>query len=406
MLIHYKLGGYIALFVIGLTIRLAAFTINMPFQGDVLTFQIWAVRLFEDGLAYFYYADFFSDYPPMYMYVLWMAGAVRYAFDLEFLSPAFNLVVFTPAIVSDLITGLLIYRVSSSFGRRSFWIALAYLANPAIILNSAVWGQVDAIHTLLLFLALYAVSQKQSLPAYLIYGIAVLTKPQSLIVAPVFLYSAYRAKEPFKMFGYAVATFGLMALLSLPFVPGFDLTLILNQYADTLGSYPFASVNAYNFYALTGGNWQDISGFYLLLSAVAIVGVTLMSFWILHQNWSATSVFFSAALLFIVTFVFVVRMHERYLFPALLFLLVAYIIKNKVHFLALYAAFSATFFINCLDVLLKFNDSRLPFFGESQAGVFRPIDPAIAFISFLHVVLAVYSLGIGWEVKNKKWTDT
>ena len=411
--------GYIALFIIGLALRLAAFTIDMPFRGDVFTFQAWAVQLFEGGLSRFYYADTFTDYPPMYMYVLWVAGAIRNAFDLEFLSPQFNMLVFMPSIIADLITGILIYRLCRSifsdqdFGK-SFMISLAYLANPAIIINSSVWGQVDAIHTLLIALALYAVSKKQTLPVYLLYGVAVLTKPQSLIVAPVFLYSAfyhykehnYSWKATATMFSYAAITFMFLALLSLPFTPGFDIYPVLRQYVDTLGFYPFASVNAYNFYALTGGIWQEITTFYFLLSAVAIVSVTCMSFWILHRHWNGAGIFFSSALLFIVTFVFSVRMHERYLFPALLFLLVAAILmKNKSdkRLLILYGAFSVTFFINCLDILLQFNDIHLFSMRPIIAQAFRPINEVVALISFLHVSLAIYTLKIGRDIR--RWTD-
>ena len=421
--------AYSALFIIALLIRLAAFAIDMPFRGDVFTFQSWAVQLYEGGLSRFYYADTFTDYPPMYMYLLWLAGAIRYAFELEYLSPQFNFIVFLPAIISDIITGLLIYRLCRSVFAggefaKSFWIALAYLTNPAVILNSSVWGQVDAIHTLLLFLSLYALSKKQSLAVYLLYGIAVLTKPQSLIVAPIFLYSAfyyfkerdYSLKAAATMFGYAALTFLFMALLSLPFTPGFDLSPVLRQYADTLGSYPFASVNAYNFIALTGGNWQEITLFYTLLSVGAIVGITCMTFWILHKHWpearatssppSAAAIFYCAALLFIVTFVFSVRMHERYLFPALLFLLLSAILmrnKSDIRFPFLYAAFSLTLFVNCLDVLLKLYGMRLLSIGQIPEMVFRPIDEAIALVSFINVALAVFSLKIGRDIR--RWTD-
>jgi len=393
--------NYFALFLIGLGVRLAAFAFDMPFRGDVLTFQLWAIQLFEGGLSLFYYADTFTDYPPMYMYVLWVAGALRDAFGFELLSWQYNLLVFTPAIVSDLITGLLLYRL---FGR---WVSLAYLLNPAVILNSSVWGQVDAIHTLLLFLAVWAVIKKQSLPVYLLYGAAVLTKPQSLIVAPIFLYSAfhhyresgYDWREGVRMLGYAILTFAFMALLSLPFAPGFDLSPILRQYADTLGSYPFASVNAYNFYALTGGNWQEITLFYFLVSAASIVGVTCMVFWLLYRRWADVSVvFFSAGLLYIVTFVFSVRMHERYLFPALLFLLIAAAVRFDKKLIVLYAAFSVTLFVNCLDILLQFNGIWLfDSFGVPllHPMPFRPVSEFVALVSALNVALAVYSLKVG-----------
>ena len=412
-----KFQGYLILFFIGLGIRLAAFTINMPFQVDITTFQAWATMLYEGGLSNFYYADTFTDYPPMYMYVLWVAGAIRQAFDLAFLSPSFNLVIFTPSIIFDVITGLLIYRICRHtfddervFGK-SFWIAFAYLANPAIIINSSVWGQVDSIHTFLLFLSLYAVSKKQSLPAYLIYGVAVLTKPQSLIVAPIFLYSAfyywkeqnYSLKAASTMIGFAAATFGFMILLSLPFAPNFDLSPVILQYADTLGSSPFAASNAYNFHTLIGGNWHPLTpfSFHNIVGTTSIVGITFMTFFILHRQWSGKNIFLTAALLFITTFTFSVRMNERYLFPALLFLLISAVlseIRLDKKLLALYGIFSVTLFINCADVLLMSYDTRLFTLGTPPPVTFRPIDEAMALISFINVAAALYSLKLGWDI--------
>ena len=412
-----KFQGYLALFLIGLGIRLAAFTINMPFVVDVNTFQAWAGLLFNEGLSNFYSSDAFTDYPPMYMYVLWVVGAIRHALNLGHLSTGFNLLIFTPAIIFDLIAGLLIYRLcrhtledDKSFGK-SFWISFAYLANPAIIINSSVWGQVDSIHTLLLFLSLFAVSKKQSLPAYLLYGVAVLTKPQSLIVAPIFLYSAfyywkerdYSLKAAATMLGYAAATFGFMILLSLPFTPNFDLSPVIRQYADTLGSTPVVALNAYNFHTLMGANWEPIVpfSFHSLVGVTAIVGITCMTFFILHRKWSEGNIFFAAALLFITTFTFSIRMNERYLFPALLFLLSAAIlseIKLDKKLLILYGIFSVTLFINCADVLLMSHGTRIFTIGEPPPLTFRPLDGTKSLISFINVAMAVYSLKIGWDI--------
>ena len=417
------INGYAALAVISLILRLAAFMIDMPFFWDVQTFQAWAVMLFEGGFSYFYYSDAFTDYPPMYMYVLWIIGAVRYALGLDFLSPGFNFLIFLPAIISDIITVLLLYTLCRRIFPEShaLLIAFAYSVNPAVILNSSVWGQVDAIHTLLLFLAFYYISKKQVLPVYLLYGIAVLTKPQTLIVAPIFLYSAfhyvkereYSYKAALTMFGYAAVVFLFMAFLSLPF----GVHLVIQQYIDTVGSRPFGSINAYNFYALTGGNWQPITLFYAILSVIAILGVTCMSFWILHRHWNMAAIFFTGALLYIVTFVFSVRMNERYLFPALLFMLVAaceFYSKYSAHgqpsdkrsksimqLFVLYIGFSATFFMNCLDVLLRAYDIELVTNRITMAH--RPIDDFIAFISFLQVSLAIWYMKLGRDIG--KWTD-
>jgi len=430
--------GYAVLLFASLIIRLLVFTLDMPFRSDVWTFQIWAHNLFEYGLSEFYYADTFTDYPPMYMYVLWVVGAIRSIFAWEYLSTPFNLLTFAPAITADIITVLLIYKLcrdsfknvpaaspwpfgflpgfmldkNNDFGL-AFWFAFLYSANPSILINSSVWGQVDSIHTLLLFIAINAVVKAQTLPVFLLYGVAVLTKPQSLIVAPIFLYAAfhyfkennYSLKSGLTMLSYGALTFMFMALISLPFGRGFDLSPVIGQYIDTVGSRPFASINAFNFYALTGGNWQPITPFYTLVSVVAIGGVTCMTFWILHKHWSGSSAFLSGALLYTVTFVFSVRMNERYLFPAILFMFLAVILReNKVdkRLSFLYGAFSATFFINCADILLQTYGRRLFTLGTPSDVVFRQIDEAMALISFMHVALAVYLIKIGWDIRQWK----
>jgi Gpi18-like mannosyltransferase len=57
--------------------------------------------------------------------------------------------------------------------------------NPAIILNSAAWGQMDSVLCiLLLIVALYAMEEKWhfALPVYML---SVLVKPQALMLGPL-----------------------------------------------------------------------------------------------------------------------------------------------------------------------------------------------------------------------------
>ena len=414
--------AYIAVFTIGILVRIAAFFTDLKFGGDVYLFQAWAVLLFEGGLPNFYYSDMFTDYTPVYMYVLWGIGALRHLLgDLPYMSREFNMLVFAPAVISDMVTGMLLLLIcrrvfynDGDFGK-PFWITLAYLLNPAVIINSSMWGQVDAIHTLLLFVALYALHKYQTLPVYLLYGFAVLTKPHSLIVAPIFLYSAflyfkernYSIKAAFTVIGYGIATFVFMALLIAPFTWGLNFVSLWQQYSQYLGTRPFASINAYNFYAMLGGNWQSISPFFNFVTIVAIVGVSLMTFWILHKRWDRISIFFCAALLFIITFNFSVQMHERYLFPALLFLLVAAVFMHQKNpksrrFIVLYIGFTITFTLNCLDVLLSLHGINLLRFIPLP-DVFMPVHGLIALVSFASVAMAVYSLRTGGDVAS--WTE-
>ena len=50
-----------------------------------------------------------------------------------------------------------------------------------------------------------------------------------------------------------------MVVFTLPF--GVD--KVFSQYVNTLGSYPYATINAYNFWALLGQNWQPQANSFL-----------------------------------------------------------------------------------------------------------------------------------------------
>src|SRR3989449_11684377 len=72
------IAGVIALAVIVGPVAVRA----QGFTTDVGTFQAWAERLAEIGPGRFYEPGYFSDYPPAFLYVLWLLGAM---FDGEFL---------------------------------------------------------------------------------------------------------------------------------------------------------------------------------------------------------------------------------------------------------------------------------------------------------------------------------
>lgn len=60
-------------------------------------------------------------------------------------------------------------------------------------------------------------------------------------------------KNFWKNLGLGLAAIAMIALLMLPF--GFKDAL--SQYTETLASYKFASVNAYNIWTLFGQNWAE-----------------------------------------------------------------------------------------------------------------------------------------------------
>ena len=65
--------------VIGLALRVFIAGVYLPLSGfsiDIGDFTAWGQRLASIGPSHFYEQGYFSDYPPGYLYVLWVLGSI------------------------------------------------------------------------------------------------------------------------------------------------------------------------------------------------------------------------------------------------------------------------------------------------------------------------------------------
>jgi hypothetical protein len=173
----------------GLAIRLVIAFVVAPGQGlsgDLGLFQQWALAMVRVGPGGFYGAAASANYPPLYMLVLWVVGSVGdlVAGPLGVTSDrAVLLLLKVPAIASDMLIALLLFWA----GRRWFgaWQGVAaaalFLFIPVTWYDSALWGQVDAVATLVMVAGLILLVEGWSEPAAALAVLGVLTKPQDLV---------------------------------------------------------------------------------------------------------------------------------------------------------------------------------------------------------------------------------
>ncbi|SFF32158.1 Mannosyltransferase related to Gpi18 [Paenibacillus catalpae] len=372
---------------------------NPGYTNDINTFIFWANHAFKDGLGNFYQEGLFADYPPGYIYVLYVLGALQSWTGIGSGSDAAIVFYKLPAIFADLISGYLIYRtaVKKLDHRAAFGLAMLYIWNPAVWMNSAGWGQVDSFFALILILAVRAITERKLERASIWFAIAVLVKPQALIFTPVFLlaygYNLKSWKRIAAGIGYGAVTF---LLLAAPFIwNNGGLHALYNLYRSTLSSYPYATLNAFNLYALTGGNWAKLDAHWLGVEYAAwgnigIVFATVVSilfFAFRKQQKDLSGSFYMAIILIVTVFMFAAKMHERYMFPALLLMIFAYIEARDRRILHLLLGFSITHFINVGYVL-----------AFSQANAFLPSSNGILIVTSLcNVGLYVYMLYVGYD---------
>lgn len=361
----------IVLFLAAVVVRLLAHVICPGHEVDRNCFASWAGKLASGGFHDFYHSGGFSDYPPVYLYILWIIGKIKELFNLSAHSVLFGLLLKTPAILADLACGIMIYRLAyrhMKVHRTAMVLTAMYLFNPVVILNASMWGQVDSILALLMLFLCYALTERKMLFAYIVFGIGILFKPQMLFLAPVmlagFIDRVFFHRFTFKKLGRELIQIILVAVSGLILCMPFQIKEVVSQYVDTIASYPYTSINAFNFWGIFGKCWvkQDQTFLFLEYETWGMIFVTLIiaatlylfiSFRKEHCRFFQAAVFAVAGI-----FLFSVRMHDRYLFPVLLLLLAAFIYKPAKEMMVSYVFFSALHFCNEAYALYLYDSSN------------------------------------------------
>ena len=315
------------------------------FGFDMGSWLGWAGRLSSLGFANFYTDQSWTQYTPGFMYWLWVIGKIGWMQDLA---------IKVPVLLSDISVGILIYslikKVNFKLALVSFFL---YTLNPVVIFDGSIWGQVDGILTLFLFLSAYYLVEKKSFVwSIFFWSIAFLIKPQALAVAPIFLLAIIFRKFKLKkiIFGTLVGI-GTIILLSWPFFVNNPILGLPQQIMKMAGFYPYSSLNAFNIWSWVGFWRPDATK--LLGLSLAAWGVILLSVSILFamfnfrkkldkkSNWY---LFF--AILSLCFFLFPTKVHERYLFPFFAFLLTTAGLTKSVSLFAVYIVTSLAGFFN------------------------------------------------------------
>ena len=341
-----------ALLLLGLIVRLL-FIGNAGFKTDVNTYVAWALGLSQHGFASFYSRIGFADYPPGYFYIL---AAVGHFWRLFFAAhdPGYAVLrnlVKLPAILADLGVGALVYAIVRRFASHGVALGAAafYLLNPATIYISALWGQVDSISGGLALLAIYGLLRSEDaspntraqtawiVGGWLAFSYSLLIKPQAAVLLPLIVAFALvdpqrrRARLVASAIG-AAAGLALALILTVPFHPGNPLAAfgwLFERYAYGSNVYPYNSVNAFNLWALRGTLWvpdnQNIPSWGLpqyVWGVVLVVAALALIVWRYLQDRTSQALLEGCAVATLAFFVLATRMHERYLFNALLFAIV------------------------------------------------------------------------------------
>ncbi|MDH2331226.1 MULTISPECIES: glycosyltransferase 87 family protein [Paenibacillus] len=362
---------------------------------DLMLFRNWATTA-ADSLSGFY-TNGSSDYPPFYIYILYVIGQIG---STDAFSPYMSVLLRLPNILADIVTAYMLYRLASKrvgYGI-SLGLAIFYVFNPAVFINSTFWGQVDSFFTMLIVGMIVLLVENRVGWSAVLFTVAVLMKPQGIIYGPVLFFELLRQRkiQPWLLsIGGAVVT---TILVILPFSWGQESLWLLDLYKGTVGEYPYASVNAYNFFALIGGNYtQDTTTLFLFSyhtwGMICIVLVTLFTWWMYIRSRKPQFTAAAALVLIAGVFTFASSMHERYLFPAAALAVLAYLYLRDRRFLWLAGGFSLTIFLNTFDIFYSSN-------SRDQYGII------LCVTSLLNVLLFGYLVKVVWDCSKSTTIET
>ncbi|HYR92954.1 MAG TPA: phospholipid carrier-dependent glycosyltransferase, partial [Methylomirabilota bacterium] len=343
--------------VIAVGVLLRLVVLRSPgFPSDVATFQAWAERLSEIGPARFYEPGYFSDYPPGYLYVLWLLGALL---DGELLRLAVKAMSIPADVAIAVISAQLVWR---SAGRASAVLAAAlWMLSPGPIFAGPYWGQVDAVGTVPLMLALIFAGRGRWATAGTLAGVAAMVKPQfgigALIVVAAAVILWIRDADWRPALRVLVSAGATIVLLGLPFRAGpAELLDLVNSAA---GTYPYTSLYAFNIWSIVGDFWKPDDA-YVLTGGVLLIAGLLGSAALLWWRRDVP-VFLAAGALAAMAFYFLpTRAHERYLFSAFALLLPLAAVRARL--LWPYVALAISFALSLYFAFTRYeqNDLRAP----------------------------------------------
>ncbi len=396
-----------AMLIFAFVVRIAFFPVP-GYQADTGVFTYWFNTAAEDGVRPFYEIvwrelSWNTDYPPFNVYIFWAFGSLSKLIAPVLGSDPITYIIKLPANIFDMGIAFMIFvfvRKYLTFEKALIATSL-YAFNPAVILDAAVWGQLDPIYTFFLVLSLFLLLNSKPKWAAASFMIAVLTKPQSIALAPLLIFLTYKKYNWRGLFYSILVAIATVFLVIIPFEWSNPVAFLSRIYFGAYGNYAYTSINAFNLWGLHG-MWQPDTQFSFFAGWAMFGAVSFLALYLVHKRFSDSNklpVIFAAFVLFFSFFMLPTRMHERYLFPAISMLALMFPFIKKTR--SLFAVLTATCFVNQAYVLYWLNAYAYAGYdyGPNLSG--DPVGIAVSVVNLIALAyVVVLMLGELW---GRKW---
>lgn len=311
--------------------------------SDMQIYIGWSRIAYENGVQNFYSGNVWTDYLPGTIYLLTFMYSVYLALlavwpwiSVEFL---FKLL----PIIADMLAVWVLYLTIEQLLRTSIegkskreFLAIVgaggYALAPFTTINTAVWGQMDALFTLFLILTFYFFVRQNLYFAAICYATSLVIKPHGLfLVIPMVMFFCLQKKY---LLLARLVVYTASAIFVLAY-PAYGFNFIGGMYGsinNNLESYAYNSLNIYNFWGMFGFYLNsdvpfigplniNMLGYILTLTAY---GFGLWSMYVLRNmlrtKHSLVVLAYYLAYFIFASIMFLPKMHERYYYPVFIFM--------------------------------------------------------------------------------------
>ncbi len=298
--------GFGALFVLGLLARLFTGKIT----GDMSNYYfIWYQNILDNGAAVAF-REHVIGYTPAFWYLF--AGTTL----LDPFLPRVAAIKLLP-ISFDLISTYFVYRIvriKYPTGNKPYWAAGLFFVLPTLFINSAHWGQMDALYTTFLIISLFFFLREKPMLGMLAFALSFAIKFQAIFFVPFLAVLLLKKKVAWWHFFLVPAVY---VITSIPAVLlGSSWLDVLTIYLRQTTLFSRLSVNAPNLYIFVPHEYYD-SG---LIIGLAVAFCTLAA-WIIitaldKREITPERMVLLALISVSLTPFLLPRMHERYFYPA------------------------------------------------------------------------------------------
>ena len=229
--------------------------------------------------------------------------------------------------------------------------AIATLLAPTVILNSALWGQNDAIYTALLVACLYALLADRQVWAFVAFGLSLSIKLQAIFIAPLFLWLLIKKEVDWRNFflsspGYFIAILPVWLI-------GIPLDRILFTHIREYGSWVDNKFNMPNIYQWIPESYLSYRLSIILAMVVVLAIAVFVSKARLEVAREDLIVYLATLSVIIVPFP-LPRMHDRYLFPADIMTIILAFYRPKYWYVAILIGLTSlnTYLIQQFEIVI------------------------------------------------------